>query len=1252
MEKVRAAFCVTADQLLINVTEHKAIHATKIKNPPVLAPTALEIGFDTHLDKIGLINSQISSMNSLCTKGLPEIIGTVFKVDRDYTEQPDPKIERIHLDIQFTNVEISNPKNVIRDDGYEGPITPIQAINNNKTYSASVYIDAKIKATAYYKDNSIAVRTADVIKKKLCQIPVMVGTVICNTYKKTSEEKIRMHEDPSDPGGYFIIKGIEWVISTVENLIFNQIRVYVNDNEKEAVRLEVINKPGDTLQNSAQLIITLTKTGKLYLTIKREKLDKKQIPFFTAFRALGITSDETVFKNIIFKQTGAIKEKFTTILLKAYESNYEEFPDAINYCDRVEVIKYIATCIHKDVFPYIEIDKLEGMQQAVNFVNNTFNKYFEPHISTEGEHEDKAFYLGMLIHYMIGCYIEIYNPTDRDSCRCKRMHAPGITLAKSIKQFFNTSIIQGIYNAFKNTFKAAPFERVNLENTFNRVTGADFEQQMAKSITSGNKANIRVRNGRNVMNRLVSQQHGHKNPLDAVARMRQLTAPNTSNESAKTSERATSMRKVHATYPGYICLIHTPEGEKVGITKQSAIYMKITDSGNSDILKEFIISCSSHDEQKQDKAISDLNISFTHKRHLDLESIIAGDLKLIYVNGDYIGCTNDTYKFANDFRKLRRLGYINPETTIYWDDLTDEVHFWVDAGRMIRPLYIVYNNRDNPELFDHKYHTYKDYRQMTLFTQAHADAIVAGKLGFDDLVTAGIIEMVSAEESENYILAATFDILREYWDKETHPFTHLDLPQSQLGITALTAPFGNMNQTNRLTFQCNQSKSTCGYFAMNWCYRADKDTFLQYLCETPLVRTKTAKYMPPNGYNSIVAIMVYSGYNQDDSIVASKAAFERGAYNGSKFTYEMAIKEDAKQQFRIPDVTTTADTKAASYSKLNEGGYVPKGTIVNKNDVIIGMISPLPDNLNSEYKFQDVSIRWAHEEQAIVHNVITGTNEDGKTFIKIAFRKFRSPSIGDKFSSRAGQKGVLGMILPASYMPCTEDGIIPTLIINPHAIPSRMTIGQLVESLIGTYCAIKGTYTDGTSFNPSNLDSISASLKEIGYTSMGCRRMISGFTGRYIQTEIYMGPVYYQRLQKFVSDTVYAVGRGRTDVLTRQPIPGKAKHGALRLGEMEFWVLEAHGSSAFLAEKIFDHSDGFPTYVCKTCGNYAIVNIHIKKYECKHCGNMGCIYEVPSAWTSKMLFQELEAMNIGTRFNLEGYKFEVLDENRLLFNKV
>lgn len=1240
MEKVRLAFSVATDQLLSDGATSK-IHTTKIKNPPVLGPTALEAGFDTLLDVIGLINSQISSMNTLCTKGLQEIIGTVFKVDRDYTELAEEKIERIHLDIQFTNVEISNPKNVIRDDGYEGPITPIQAINNNKTYSAAVYIDAKIKATAYYKDNTTSTRSADIIKKKLCQIPVMVGTVICNTYGKSSEEKIRMHEDPSDPGGYFIIKGIEWVISTVENLIFNQIRVYVNDDDKEAVRLEVINKPGDTLQNSAQLIITLTKTGKLYITIKRDKLDKKQIPFYLLPRVLGITRDEDIFNNIIFKQTGEIKESINTILLKAYEASYDDFPDAVNQRDRIEAIKYIATCINKDVFPYIDMTKEDGVRQAVNFVNNTLNKYFEPHISTEGEHEDKAFYLCMLIHYMIGSYIGIYTGTDRDSCRCKRMHAPGITLAKSIKQFFNTSIIQGIYTAFKKTFKDAPFERINLENTFNRVSGTDFEQQMAKSITSGNKANIRVRNGRNVMNRLVSQQHGHKNPLDAVARMRQLTAPNTSNESAKTSERATSMRKVHATYPGYICLIHTPEGEKVGITKQSAIYMKITESGNSDILKEFIVN--SPTEHK---------IDFINKRELDTRTIVESDYSLVYVNGDFIGCTKDSHKFANDFRQLRRKGLINSETTIYWDDLTDEVHFWVDAGRMIRPLYIVYNNRDNPDMFDTKYNNnYKNYRQMILYNQSHANAIAAGKLNFNDLIEGGIIEMVSAEESENYILAATYDILREYWDKETHPFTHLDIPQSQLGITALTAPFGNMNQTSRLTFQCNQSKSTCGYFAMNWCYRADKDTFLQYLCETPLVKTKTAKYMPPNGYNSIVAIMVYSGYNQDDSIVASKAAFERGAYNGSKFTYEMAIKEDSKQQFRIPDVTITADTKAASYSKLNENGYVPKGTIVVKNDVIIGMISPMPDNLSSEYKFQDVSLRWPHEEQAIVHNVITGTNEDGKTFIKIAFRKFRSPSIGDKFSSRAGQKGVLGMILPASYMPCTEDGIIPTLIINPHAIPSRMTIGQLVESLIGTYCAVKGTYTDGTSYNPSNLDSIIASLKEIGYTGMGYRRMISGFTGKYIKTLIFIGPVYYQRLQKFVSDTVYAVGRGRTDILTRQPIPGKAKHGALKLGEMEFWVLEAHGSSSFLAEKIFDHSDGFPTYVCKTCGNYAIVNLHMKKFECKQCGNMGSIYEVPSAWTSKMLFQQLEAMNIGTCFNLEGYKFEVIDEDRLLFQK-
>ncbi len=393
--------------------------------------------------------------------------------------------------------------------------------------------------------------------------------------------------------------------------------------------------------------------------------------------------------------------------------------------------------------------------------------------------------------------------------------------------------------------------------------------------------------------------------------------------------------------------------------------------------------------------------------------------------------------------------------------------------------------------------------------------------------------------------------------------------------------------------------------------------------------------------------------NQEDSLVINQGAIDRGLFNGCKFTFYKTELEQ-REEFANPDVTNTTDIKAACYDKL-VNGIIKKGTIVNKNDAIIGKVMKLTGkNAEDNYQYIDRSIIYKEEEPAVVHNVIIDRNEDDEQFAKVVLRKLREVSIGDKFSSRAGQKGVCGILLKDEDMPSNEYGVRPSIIVNPHALPSRMTIGQLIESLSGTLCAEKCAQVDATMFKKVDVESIATELENLGLDRYGYQRLYSGITGEYIDCEIFMGPTYYQRLQKFTIDTQYATSKGASDVLTYQPTDGKSSGGGLRLGEMELWALESHGGAKFMTEKLLAHSDGFTEYICKNCGKTAIVNQKENIYKCNYCKDNADIYAVPTSWSAKLFVQELESMNVGIRRKGDPYTYEIqepriyeiLDEHR------
>ncbi len=950
---------------------------------------------------------------------------------------------------------------------------------------------------------------------------------------------------------------------------------------------------------------------------------------------LGWNSDGQIINNIMLDNNEAVNEEMMKFLKAAFDVKYSVMDKAKVKHTQADNLQYFAEQL-EPYFNYLDVNKNpENYQKITQFILEQYDGHFLQHLGVDIESREKKMrYLCLIILKMFKVKLKIIQQTNRDSFRNKRVHTAGINIAKIFKTHFNASIIQSVKRKLLKELASVSFFQINLatslESSFN---GSDFEKSITQAIAVGTKSEIIV-NKKKKVNRLSTQIINRKNELNAVCTTRQITAMAPDN--SKQSDRAIEMRRIHPSTFGYICLAHSPEGEKVGLNKQLALFATMTRASISEPIKLMLIN---------DPDVFPLNT-------ITSQDIRDGELCNIYINGDWIGCCTNAFELANKYREKRRNFELPPEITIRWENLENELYFWTDVGRMIRPLMIVYNNYRDPEKFPAKMRGKGKFVQTIALTKAHIAGIVSKKITIQDLLRDGVIEYITSDEQENLLVAPSFGHLSEERHNELNEYTHCDIAQAMFGLTAITSPYANHNQIPRLQYQTSQSKQTCGRPSNNWANRCDKDTYLQYASHSPLTGTVLNRYLNPNGLNCIVAIAINGGFNQEDSVIINKAASDRGLFNGCKWTFKESSLEQ-NEEFRIPDPLKTGNMKPKNYSKLDpKTGIVTKGMIIKKDDVIIGKVYK---NIKSddEYQYDDRSVIYKDEEEAIVHRIIIDRDEDDEQFCRVVLRKVRPITIGDKFSNRSGQKGVCGIMMKEVDMPFTREGIRPSIIFNPHGIPKRMTIGQLYESLIGNWCAEKATRTDGTTFREVNIKQISDELEQLGLNRHGNHRMFNGVTGEYIDVEIFMGPVYYQRLQKFTADTQYAVARGSSDVMTGLPLDGKSSMGGLRLGEMERDVLCAHGASKMLSHKFFDHADGITEYVCR-CGKPAIVNVKENYYKCAWCKDNADIVAFPSSTSSKLLFHEIQSCNVGirkipARFVIEKMDTEIMDSiNQIL----
>jgi len=510
----------------------------------------------------------------------------------------------------------------------------------------------------------------------------------------------------------------------------------------------------------------------------------------------------------------------------------------------------------------------------------------------------------------------------------------------------------------------------------------------------------------------------------------------------------------------------------------------------------------------------------------------------------------------------------------------------------------------------------------------------------------GVIEYIDPDEQAFSMIAMRPHHLCRNETETTNPYiykySHCEIhPSTIFGVLASCIPFPEHNQAPRNTYQCAMGKQAIGIYVTNYQRRMDKTAYVLTYPHRPLVDTRLMQMIQlaeiPSGAPLIVAIMSYTGYNQEDSVLVNQGAIDRGMFSAT--IYHTEKDEDKKingdEEIRChPDASKTKGMKFGNYDKLNQRGVMSANTFIENRDIIMGKVIPIKDNRNDPtkiVKYEDISRVYHTSEECYVDKSYIDSNGEGYCFCKVRVRAFRKPVIGDKVSSRMGQKGTIGNIIPERDMPFTKEGIRPDIIINPHAIPSRMTIGQLKETLLGKVLVNLGLFGDGTSFGEYDIKDISKELLKVGFEMNGNEMLYNGLNGEQIKSDIFIGPVFYQRLKHMVNDKQHSRSIGPMVNFTHQPAEGRSRDGGLRFGEMERDAMVGHGASRFTKGRMYDCSDKYEVHVCRKCGIIASYNTERSIHFCKTCDNRADFALVQIPYACKLLFQELATMNVAPR---------------------
>jgi len=1144
------------------------------------------------IEEFGIASHHIRSYDNFLEERIKRVIEAHPIIDADVGFFFDFRVKKDENDVERVIVEVE-PRSFIYDfDGSPLPdITPMECRIRRVTYGVPVYVWVALKRIKYEGDR----REAEVIKKervRLMIMPLVVGSkydpYLSIYSKKDKNMLIMLGEDEMDPGGYLIINGSERVVVPREEgvrgrILTEKLSGASTEAKKYAVMAWLVS-PG-TYRNRVTVYMG-RQDLKLYVRFTKAG-EKEPIPLLVLVRALGFTLRD--FSLLAAPEEVEGKSPWGELITTVLQLNMEGIkPEVLISQENAlfELAKYMSD-LRIPLTP-------RNRERIIMEIKRRLNLYFMPHIGTnEKSWPLKGYYLARMVRRVILVYFNKITPEDRDHYKNKRLKMVGDFL----EELFAF--------AWRNFIEETRRKIVNVVSTYREI----------KTIRSV----LRTDKLHDIMMRAlatgmwptgvtgVTEILGRLNYLDNLSHLRRVKNILT-RTSAEAKRGKVEARDLHPTQWGRMCPNETPEGELCGLTKHLALMAYVTTPLPA---------------EERDKLINAILPSLGVKP----EPVYVGWTYYpntpVFVDGEYVGVHPDPKKLVRDFRELRRSGRIHWQVSIkYWEKY-GEVHINTDGGRILRPLIIV-----------------RDGKPM--LKKEHIEKLKKGEWTFTDLIKNGIIEMLDAEEEEDAYIAV--------WEKDLTPeHTHLEIaPAAILGVNAGIIPFANHDQSPKVTHEASMAKQAMSIPRPNYRLKPETSTYILQYPQRPLVTTKTIEIVGADkrgfGQNAIVAILAYEGYNIEDAVIMNKASIERGFMRG--YLYRIYEVEERRyiasmtDEIRLPLDTPGPSQRALE--KLAEDGIVWPGVEISEDEIVVGRVSPADVGvpgvsvIGGIRMLRDTSEKIRKGEAGAIDTVYLTVTKEGTAFVRVKLRQPRQPELGDKFASRHGQKGVIGLIVPQEDMPFDEYGMTPDIIINPHSIPSRMTIGQLLESLAGDIAAKTGKPYDGTAFESEDwLEQLIHEAKKLGLNYYGEKTLFDGKTGKMLKTHVLMGPVYYQRLKHLARDKIHARAQGKVTLMTMQPTEGKARGGGLRLGEMERDALLGQGVARFLQERFVESSDGIDVYVCKKCGSFAYYNPNKKKWECRLCDDGGEVYKIKMPYAFVLLVNELMSLAIRVRLNIE-----------------